>query len=83
LTIALAARLMVGGRTAMIRERTRRDAGERMGTRMNAFWYWRGPFSTSRYLVLFAAGTLFFSGELRKRIGKFQRKSMGSVNGGD
>jgi hypothetical protein len=42
-----------------------------------------GLSSTSRYLVLFAAGTLFFSGELRKRVGKFQRKSMGTVNGGD
>jgi hypothetical protein len=41
-----------------------------------------GLSSTSRYLVLFAAGTLFFSGELRKRSGKFQRKSMDTVNAG-
>jgi hypothetical protein len=35
-----------------------------------------GLSSTSRYLVMFAAGTLFFSGELRERFGRFERKSM-------
>src|SRR6267154_3879122 len=77
LTVAPAARPVAAARMAVIRERTRRDAGERMDTRIKGhFRYCSRLSSTSRSRDMFGAGTLFFSGELRQHITGFHRESI-------
>src|SRR6266853_732770 len=75
LTVAMAARLVVAGRVAVIRERARRDADDRMCTRNRRQFALVPASSTCRYRVMFGSRNFVLSGELRKCASGFQGKS--------